>query len=177
MDEFGELVRRHQARVFAILSRYERDYQKLQDLAQDTFLKAWRALDTYDGRAPFQHWLSRIAVHAGVDHVRREQRHRHEVGLPALGEDALEWLRSADGRTGLEASQAAELLALAMRDLSPAEQVVITLQELEGKSVKEICAATGSSSVAVRVRAMRARAKLRRALERLESQPAPALRK
>jgi DNA-directed RNA polymerase specialized sigma24 family protein len=54
-----------------------------------------------------------------------------------------------------------------MRELSPAEQVVITLQELEGLSVKEICARTGSGSVAVRVRAMRARAKLRQILERM----------
>ena len=61
-----------------------------------------------------------------------------------------------------------ELLALAMRALSPAEQLVITMQELEGRSVKEIAERTGSSGVAVRVRAVRARAKLRRALERLE---------
>jgi RNA polymerase sigma-70 factor (ECF subfamily) len=55
-----------------------------------------------------------------------------------------------------------------MRELSPAEQLVITLQEMEGRSVKEICALTGSSGVAVRVRALRARAKLRKALERIE---------
>jgi len=90
--------------------------------------------------------------------------------LPALGDEALEWLRTEEPRA-LEAGQAAELLALAMRALSPAEQLVITLQELEGYSVKEICQRTGSSSVAVRVRALRARAKLRRALEALENQP------
>ena len=54
-----------------------------------------------------------------------------------------------------------------MRELSAAEQIVITMQELEGRSVKEICEKTGSSSVAVRVRAMRARAKLRKALEKI----------
>jgi RNA polymerase sigma-70 factor (ECF subfamily) len=54
-----------------------------------------------------------------------------------------------------------------MRELSPAERLVITLQEIEGRSVKEISALTGSSGVAVRVRAMRARAKLRKTLEKL----------
>jgi RNA polymerase sigma-70 factor (ECF subfamily) len=167
-DEFAEIVRRHQARVFAILHRYERDYQKVEDLAQETFVKAWRALDQFDGRAPFGHWLSRIAVRVALDHLRKEKRRRNEIGLPELGEGTLQWLRSGDdpGETG--ANPAREILDHAMRELSPAEQLVITLLELEGRSVKEICQLTGSSNVAVRVRAVRARKKLRRAVERLE---------
>lgn len=166
-DDFAELVRRHQNQVFAILYRYERDRQKLEDLAQETFIKAWRSLAQYDGRAPFAHWLSRIAVNVALDHLRRTRRQRSEIGLPELGDDALEWLRNEDEHSELESRQAAEVLALAMRELSPAEQIVITMQELEGRSVKEICDRTGSSNVAVRVRAMRARAKLRKALEKL----------
>ncbi len=173
VDEFGELVQRHQAHVFAILYRYERDHQKLEDLAQETFLKAWRALAQFDGRAPFENWLARVAVRVGLDHLRKEHRRRHEVAIPELGEDALDWLRNGDEHSELEARQAAELLAVALRELSPAEQIVITMQELEGRSVKEICERTGSSSVAVRVRALRARKKLRRALERLERIPPP----
>jgi RNA polymerase sigma-70 factor, ECF subfamily len=167
LDDFAELVQRHQSQVFAILYRYERDHQKLEDLAQETFIKAWRSLAQYDGRAPFAHWLSRIAVNVALDHLRRTRRQRNEIGLPELGDDALEWLRNEDEHSELESRQAAELLAVAMRELSPAEQVVITMQELEGRSVKEICERTGCSSVAVRVRAMRARAKLRKALEKL----------
>ena len=167
-DDFAELVRRHQSHVFAILFRYERDHQRLEDLAQETFLKAWRGLGQFDGRAPFQHWLSRIAVHVALDHVRRRQRRRNEVALPELGEDALEWLHVDDGQNELQTNQAREILAVAMRELSPAERIVITLQELEGRSVKEISALTGSSRVAVRVRAMRARTKLKKALAQLE---------
>jgi RNA polymerase sigma-70 factor, ECF subfamily len=166
-EEFAELVRRHQARVFAILHRYERDQHKLEDLAQDTFLKVWRSLDGFNGRAPFEHWLSRIAVRVALDHLRHSRRRPQTVGLPELGEDALEWLRSDDEQSEPNAREAAELLDLAMRELSPAQRVVITMQELEGCSVKEICHRTGSSSVAVRVRAMRARAKLRKTLEEL----------
>ena len=51
-DDFAEIVRRHQSRVFAILHRYERDAHRVEDLAQETFLKAWRALAQFDGRAP-----------------------------------------------------------------------------------------------------------------------------
>jgi RNA polymerase sigma-70 factor (ECF subfamily) len=166
-DDFAGLVRRHQSRVFAILHRYERDAQKVEDLAQETFLKAWRALGQFDGRAPFEHWLSRIAARVALDHLRKEKRRQHEIGLPELGDDALDWLRSDDEQSELDARSAAELLELAMRELSPADRMVITMQELEGRSVKEIAVAMGASGVAVRVRAMRARSKLRQALEKI----------
>jgi len=166
-DDFTEIVQRHQSRVFAILHRYERDVQKVEDLAQETFVKAWRALAQFDGRAPFEHWISKIAVRVALDHLRRQKRRQKEIGLPELGEDALDWLHSDDEKSELDGRAAAEVLELAMRELSPADRVVITMQEIEGRSVKEICAATGSSSVAVRVRALRARAKLKRALEKL----------
>ncbi len=167
-DDFSELIQRHQARVFAILYRYERDFQKLEDLAQETFIKAWRSLERFDGRAPFQHWLAKIAVNVALDHLRRERRRRNEIEFSELGQDTLEWLRTEDERSDLDSRQASELLNLAMRELTPAEQLVITMQELEGRSVKEICERTGSSNVAVRVRALRARAKLRHILTRLE---------
>jgi RNA polymerase sigma-70 factor (ECF subfamily) len=166
-DDFAEIVRRHQPRVFAILHRYERDAQKMEDLAQETFVKAWRALGQFDGRAPLEHWVSRIATRVALDHLRKEKRRQNEIGLPELGEDALDWLHGGDGKNELDGRAAAEILELGMRELSPADRVVITMQEIEGRSVKEICAATGSSNVAVRVRALRARAKLKNALEKL----------
>jgi RNA polymerase sigma-70 factor (ECF subfamily) len=168
MDDFGEIIRRHQSHVFGILYRYEQDSGMLEDLAQETFIKAWRALHRFDGRAPFQHWLSRIAVRVALDHLRREKGRGRNIGLESLGEDVHAWLRTEESGD-LSARDASELLSLAMRELSPAEQLVITLQALEGRSIKEICERTGSSSVAVRVRCLRARAKLRRALERLEN--------
>jgi RNA polymerase sigma-70 factor, ECF subfamily len=167
-DEFAELVRRHQARVFAILHRYERDFQKVEDLAQETFLKAWRFLDRFDGRAPFEHWLSRIALRVALDHLRRQKRVRAEVALADLGEDALDWLQPPAGDAGPGARQAAEVLDAALRELAPEDRQVIVLLELEGRSVKEICGLTGFSSAAVRVRAFRARARLRKILVRLE---------
>ena len=168
-DDFAEIVQGHQSRVFAILHRYERDAQKVEDLVQETFVKAWRALGQFDGRAPFEHWISKIAVRVALDHLRKEKRRQNEIGLPELGEDALDWLRNDDEKSELDSRAAAEILELAMRELSPADRVVITMQEIEGRSVKEICAATGLSSVAVRVRAMRARAKLKQALEKVKN--------
>jgi RNA polymerase sigma-70 factor (ECF subfamily) len=164
-EEFAELVRRHQSHVYAILYRYERDHHRLEDLAQDTFLKAWRSLEQFDGRAPFQHWLSKIAVHAALDHLRKQKRSQKEIGFPELGEDALEWLHNDDKQSDLEANQAREILANAMGKLSPEDQLVLTLLEIEDRSVKEISSLTGWTAVTVRVRALRARARLKKALE------------
>ena len=168
-DAYTELVRHNQQQVFSILHRYERDLHLVEDLAQETFLKAWRALASFDGRAPFQHWLSRIAVHVALDHVRRRKRFAGTIAFPEIGEDSVGWLRDELPPRELEGRQAREILDLAMQSLSAAEQIVITLMEIEGRSVKEICSLTGDSSVAVRVRAMRARSKLRKAIEKLEA--------
>ena len=165
LDDFTELVQRHKSRVFAILHRYERDTHKVEDLAQETFVKVWRALDQFDGRAPFPHWLARITTRVALDHLRREKRRQNEVALPELGEDALDWLRSEDDDAKLDARNAAELLDLALRELAPADRVILTMLELEGRSVNEASKALGFSGVAVRVRAFRARGKLKRVLE------------
>ena len=165
-EDFAGVIRRHQARVLSILHRYERDPQRLEDLAQETFVKVWRARATYDRLAPLEHWISRIAVRVALDHLRREKRHRAEVSLAELGEDALDWLHSTDETATLAGRDAVELLDLALRELSPMDRVIITLQEIEGRNVREIAATLGISNVAVRVRALRARLKLRKALEK-----------
>lgn len=168
-DEFAEIIRRHQSRVFAILSRYERDRQLVEDLAQETFVKAWKALGQFDGRAPFEHWLSRIAVHVAIDHLRA--RRGREVRFSDLGDDAVEWLQNVNPVREPEARAAWEILQLALRKLSAEDRLVLTLLEIEEYSVKEISARTGWSSISTRVRAHRARARLKAALEELEEAP------
>lgn len=168
VDDFAEIIQQYQGLVFSILHRYERDAHLIEDLAQETFVKAWRALNQFDGRSPFSHWLSRITVNVALDHLRKRKRVQNEMALDDLGEDALEWLRNENEHSDLETSQAREILEIALQKLSPEERLVITLQEIEGKSLNEIAALTGSSPVAVRVRAFRARKKLKKALEKME---------
>jgi RNA polymerase sigma-70 factor (ECF subfamily) len=168
LDDFGEIIQRYQSRVFSILSRYERDPQLVEDLAQETFLKAWRSLRQFDGRAPFEHWLSRIATHVAIDHL-RTRKHR-EVRFTDLGDEALEWLQNHDPKQSPQPRDAREILDLAMQKLSGEDRLVLTMLEIEEYSVKEICARTGWTSIVVRVRAYRARAKLKQALLELERQ-------
>ena len=168
-EEFAELVRRHQSHVFAILYRYEKDHHRLEDLAQDTFLgKAWQLCsEQFDGRAPFQHWLSKIAVHAALDHLRKQKRSQKEIGFPELGEDALDWLHNDNKQSDLDASQAREISWQRDAQAFAGRPARVNLAgnrrpQREGNQRPDV---RWSRRAPCGVRALRARARLKKALE------------
>ncbi len=167
---FEELVRRHQPRVFATARRYARRESEIEDIVQESFIKAFQKLDSFRGEAPFEHWLMRLTVRTCFDSLRAHQRNR-ETSLSQFTDEQEDWLDrfATDPSSAGEDSQAARQLVQALLDeLSPAARLVIQLLEIEEKSVKEIAALTGWSVPLVKVRAFRARAEMRKALARLE---------
>ena len=159
---FAEIMRRHKGRVFGTCSRFARDAHQLDDLCQEVFLRAWRRLRTFRADAPFEHWLARLTVTACYDFLRREKRHRGHVEL----DDSPLELRDTSVDAAIAAGRARDLLDWAMRKLSAEEKLVLTLLELEERTVRDIAALTGWSESNVKVRAFRARAKLREIIER-----------
>ncbi len=160
-DAFAEIVRRYKKRVFAAAARFARDDHQLDDIAQEVFVRAFRNLAKFRGDAPFEHWLSRIIVSACYDFLRKERRVRAQVTL-----DAIEYeVRDLTIETAVAAGRARELLAFAMRRLTAEEQLIITLCEIEERSVREVAALTGWSESNVKVRAFRARQNLKKILE------------
>jgi RNA polymerase sigma-70 factor (ECF subfamily) len=166
---FEPLLRKYQPRVFATARRYARRESEVEDSVQEVFIKAFQKLDSFRGDAPFEHWLMRLAVRTCYDFLRRHQRDR-EAAFSDLSEDARDWLQqcAADPEQASERAAAArELVHFVLERLSPAARLVLTLLEIEERSVKEIAALTGWSGPLVKVRAFRARAEMRRTLERL----------
>ena len=158
---FAALVARHKRRVLRIAARFSRTPQEIEELGQEIFLKAYMDLRQYRGEAPFAHWLSRIAVRSCYDALRKRRR---EIGTLPLDDTALYLADDpADDRDQAEAARA--LLSRALSRLRPAERLVITLLELEERTVREVAALTGWSAVNVKVRAFRARRALKRILE------------
>lgn len=155
-EAFAVLVARHKRRVFGIAARFARHEQELDDVAQEIFIKAYRHLAKYRGDAPFEHWLSRIAVRCCYDLLRRTRREREHVSLDGVELGALD---------NAAAARAREVLDVALAQLGAEERLVITLLELEERSVREIAALTGWSEGNVKVRAHRARHKLKAILE------------
>jgi RNA polymerase sigma-70 factor (ECF subfamily) len=171
-ESFEHLVRKYQPRVFATARRYARHESEVEDIVQEVFLKAFQKLDGFRGEAPFEHWLMRLAVRTCYDFLRAHQRNR-ETAFSEISEEAGEWLDrfAIDPADASEnAAAARELVNLVLEKLSPPARLVITLLEIEERSVKEISALTGWSVSLVKVRAFRARAEMRKWLHRLGQQ-------
>lgn len=160
-DAFALLVRRHKRRVFGTASRFARDSHQLDDLAQEVFLRVFKKLAQFRQDAPFEHWLARITISVCYDFLRKERRIRAQVALESVDFD----LCDASVEHAISAGRARELLAWAMRQLTPDEQLILTLCELEERTIKEVATLTGWSESNVKVRAFRARHSLKRILE------------
>ncbi len=160
-EAFGELVRRHKRKVLRLAARYAADHGELDDIAQDIFIKIYRNLGGYRKEAPFEHWLTKVAVSACYDFLRKKKNARRDVPI-----EEVEYSLSvpADGGKKLEALQAKEMLDKALSKLKPIERIVITLLELEERTVKEAAVITGLSEANIKVRAFRARKALKKIL-------------
>lgn len=166
---FEPLVEKHSPRLFATARRYARREDEVQDIVQEIWLKAYQKLASFRGEAPFEHWLMRLAVRTSFDFLRRHQRNR-ESSFSELSEPEADWLDRfvAEPEAAPEDAEAARLLInRVLAELSPPARLVITLLELEDRSVKEIARLTGWSVPLVKVRAFRARAEMRKILARL----------
>lgn len=177
MQAFAALVRKYKSRIFATASRYARNHHELDDLAQDIFIRAWRGLHSFRGDAPFEHWLMRLAVRACYDFLRRNRNRRErEISRDALLEAGCLMVDAGDPQEIAEESDALLLIRKAMQKLSPKDQMVITLLELEERSVREVAALTGWTETNVKVRAFRARQMLRKVIQRIRQAPDSAFR-
>jgi RNA polymerase sigma-70 factor (ECF subfamily) len=165
---FEPLVVRYQPRVFATARRYARREDEVEDIVQEVFVKAFQRLGTFRAEAPFEHWLMRMAVRVCYDFLRRHQRNRERT-FAELSDDEDGWLErlGAHGDASPEAAAAKQLVARLLDQLSPEARLVITLLEIEERSVKEIAKLTGWSETLVKVRAFRARAQMRKLLVKI----------
>lgn len=169
IDRYDELVRKYSPRVFATARRYARREDEIQDIVQQIFVRAFQHIGSWRGDAPFEHWLMRIAVRACYDQLRHHQRNR-EITVTELDPTEADWLARhalSPDTDPTDADAARSLVAKAMESLSPPARLVLTLLEIEDRSVKEIAALTGWSVPLVKVRAFRARAEMRRVLARM----------
>ena len=137
-----------------------------EDLAQEVFLKMFTRLEQYQGRegVPFDHWISRIAVTTCLDALRAEKR-RPEWRFADLGDPEREWLDFFVGETPASSPTdvmgAREMVEKLIALLSPEDRLVITLLDLQERSIAEISQLTGWGVSLVKVRAFRARRKMR----------------
>ncbi|MFL6229824.1 MAG: RNA polymerase sigma factor [Pyrinomonadaceae bacterium] len=170
---FEHLFERHRGRVARVAARFFPRRDQIEEIVQETFVKAYFALDSYAGAhaASFPAWLSQIAVNAAYDELRRARRRPQDAGQ-SLTEDEEQQLGARLDQivsTGADVESALvsrDLAAKLLARLDPEDKLVLTLLDAEGLSVAEISTLTGWSASKVKVRAHRARASLRRVLRK-----------
>ncbi|MBZ5515857.1 MAG: sigma-70 family RNA polymerase sigma factor [Acidobacteriia bacterium] len=163
-EAFGRLVERYQQRVFAQVFRLVRRREDVEDLAQEVFVKAFRAIRGYNFRSSFATWLSRVAVNHCYDFLRRERSRPPAYAVSAGGQsdqplDVVDRLESSEQdpeRQAVLRDLVGKLLARAPAD----DRVVLVLKEIEGLSVEEIGEILELKPGAVKVRLFRARKRM-----------------
>lgn len=168
-ESFEPLIKKYSPRIFATARRYARREDEVEDIVQEVWTKAYQKLESFRGEAPFDHWLMRLAVRTCYDFLRHHQRNR-ETNFSELSEPEHDWLdrfvaQPQDAREDVAAAR--QLVDRILSALSPPARLIITLLELEDRSVKEIAELTGWSVSLVKVRAFRARAEMRKCLSKI----------
>lgn len=162
---FARLAVRYRGRVSAMVGRFARGAHEREDLEQEVFIRVWRGLGRYRGDAPFEHWIMRVAIRTCYDHLRR---HRQRRDLEVLVEELpIRSAADAEGDAIRRQREAWEVVQRLLEHLPEKDRLVVTLIDLEQKSVKETAALTGWSEANVKVRAFRARQRLREWHDRL----------
>lgn len=166
-------MRRYSPRVFRFASRFFRQRTLVEEAAQEVFLKAFTELSSFEGRGSMEGWLTRITTNTCLNLLRSAKR-RPELIVSDLTEDETAWLDSHLGKAAAERHKsserglvAADLAERVLQTLSPDDQLVLTLIDGEDNSVKDVVEMTGWSESKVKVRAFRARRRMREAVEKL----------
>jgi RNA polymerase sigma-70 factor, ECF subfamily len=156
--------------VLKIVRSHRAKRESEEDLVQAVFIKVFSKLEQYSGAVPLTHWVSRVAVNTCLNQISREKV-RPEVRYADLSETEEEVITALARDEAIESPDEAvasrELVGKLLDQLAPEDRLVIKLLHLEEKSVEEVRAATGWSAALVKVRAFRARAKLRKQLNYL----------
>jgi RNA polymerase sigma-70 factor (ECF subfamily) len=154
---FAQLLRKYQTRILQMTYRFAANDSDQEDMAQEIFIHLYKKLDAYKVGAPFEHWFMRLAHNFCCNWVRSHQRYeKNKVDSELL----LEMASDTGHERSLSREEARQMLNFALEGLSPQDKMVITLLELDEKSVREVAALTGLSEANVKVKAFRARKKM-----------------
>jgi len=173
-DAFRLLVERHSQTIFRLAFRMMQNEQDAEEIVQDTFLRAYRALDGFESRSNFGTWIYRIAVNRCYDLLdQRKTRHEvHSQDQPEADElDLVEQIPAKDPNPerSLLSSEIEVRVRSAMKQLTAGERTAFVLRHFEGRSVEEIARVLNVREGAAKNRVHRAVQKLRQQLQPLRA--------
>ncbi|MBN2242335.1 MAG: RNA polymerase sigma factor [Acidobacteria bacterium] len=158
---FELLMRRHSGTVRSLILHFCRDRSMVDDLAQETFVKAFFKMKSFRGDSPFIFWLKKIAVCACLDHYRYDKARRNISWKSSLPEE--DYLQKAEAAPNMESGRQMEarlLIEEILSKLEPPDRMILVLLYGEGHEIREISKLTGLSRANVKIRAYRIRRQL-----------------
>lgn len=163
INSFGELVDRYQNFVFTIAIRILKVSEEAEEVAQDSFVKAYDSLSTFRGESKFSTWLYRIVYHKSLDRIKKNNRHRTYEINEEITADRLDSIEN--GLEFLMNEERSRLIKSCIAKLPEDDAAIITLYYYEEQSVKEISKVTDLSEDNVKIKLYRSRKKLFNLLE------------
>ncbi len=160
---FAALVDRYQRGLINLAYRMVSNWETALDLAQDAFVRAYQALNTFDPTRRFSPWLYRIATNRCYDYL-RQQRRRPAVSLEAIKGDAWSIDESSNPVRQAEQNDLGQAIEEAIAGLPPRYRTVVVLRYLEGMSYQDIAETLEMPLGTAKTHIYRARASLRQAL-------------
>ncbi len=157
-DAFSFLVEKYQDMVFGLCLKMLRNAEDAEELAQDSFVKAYRSLNTYKGTSKFSTWLYRIAYNSTISFMRKRKMEVHSLDEQQISDEEESRIQQHLGELSKEHLNGA--LQKAIESLPGDDQVLITLFYYEEQRVEEIAQITGLSESNVKVKIHRARKKM-----------------
>jgi len=152
---FGVLVERHQEMIFTMVLRMLKVREEAEEVAQDTFIKAFESLSNFRGESKFSSWLYRIAYRKALDRIRANKRQRTSQLIEAITETEIASIE--DGLQYMEQKERTAIIRECILQLPETEAAVVTLYYFESQSVKEIAVITELSTDNVKIKLYRSR--------------------
>jgi RNA polymerase sigma factor (sigma-70 family) len=159
-DSYERLVRRYEMQITRLMWRFSRNPAVCEELVQEVFVEAYFSLKNYRGHAPFLHWLRRIGTRVGYRFWKEQEKSKALISLTDFDVIEKEDTDEVDSQT------AAEILHSLLDRLPKADRLVLTLMYFEQHSTRQIAEMMGWNRAMVKMRALRARKKLKTIAER-----------
>ncbi|WP_297704864.1 sigma-70 family RNA polymerase sigma factor [uncultured Eudoraea sp.] len=162
-NAYAVLVDRYKHMVYTLALKIVKNREDAEEVAQDTFVKAYSALNEFKGESKFSTWLYKIAYYRSLDYLKKNKR-RVETSTIDISEE-YNIASMDDALDGMEVKERAEIIKHAIQELPAADAVLITLYYFETLSMNEISKVMGISANTIKVRLFRGRKRLAKILE------------
>jgi len=167
LNAFSSIVELHKDKAFNLALRICGNREEAEEIAQDSFLKAYRALGTFKRKSSFSTWLYRIVYNTAISYVRIKK--KEILSLEDFPADATDFQGTGSSEEEAESEYRRSLINFAFQKISEEERSLITLHYYEEMSTEEISEITGISKSNVKVKLFRARQKMYQVIENAEN--------